>query len=90
MDAIQTSGFLLTMRKRKDDFLKKIIIALGIFLLCFTAVNLFLFYATGTEPSTLITCVFGACIGEYSVCGFIKTVKEKQKKNHIKMKKENK
>ena len=67
------------MNKQKhDDFLKKIIIIMGIFLLIFTIAMVLLFYFTGgMEPSTLIACVFAACMGEYSVCGFIKIGKTK-------------
>lgn len=68
------------MNKQKhDDFLKKIIIVMGIFLSIFTIAMVLLFYFTGgMEPSTLIACVFAACMGEYSVCGFIKTSKTKK------------
>ena len=65
----------------KDDVLKKIIIALGIFLLTFTIAILIVFIATGgAEPSTLIACVFAACLGECSICGLIKSSKVKNKK----------
>ena len=70
----------------KDDFLKKIIIALGVFLLTFTVAILIVFIATGgAEPSTLIACVFAACLGECSICGLIKTSKEKNKKEEEKI-----
>ena len=63
----------------KDNFIKKIIITMGIFLLTFTIVNCALFYITGgNEPTTLITCVFAACLGEGSICGFIKIKKKKE------------
>lgn len=62
----------------KDDFLKKIIIAIGIFLLVFTIAVFVVFCITGgSEPSTLVTCVFAACLGECSICGLIKKKKEK-------------
>lgn len=66
----------------KDDFMKKIIIGVFVFLLIFTGVILYLFFATeGAEPSTLIACVFAACIGEFSICGLIQTNKNKYKKD---------
>lgn len=65
--------------KQKDDFLKKVIISMGIFLLCFTIAVFIVFCITGgNEPSTLITCVFTACLGECSICGWIKKRKDKE------------
>lgn len=67
--------------KKCDDFLKKVIIAMGIFLLCFTIAVFAVFCFTGgSEPSTLIACVFAACLGEGSICGFLKKEKDKSKK----------
>lgn len=64
---------------KKDDFLKKVIIAIGIFLLCFTIAVFIVFCTTGgSEPSTLIACVFAACLGECSICGLIKKSKDKE------------
>lgn len=66
--------------KNKDDFLKKVVITIGIFLLCFTIAVFIVFFATGgSEPSTLIACVFTACLGECSICGLLK--KNKQEKD---------
>lgn len=68
---------------KKDDFLKKVIIAIGVFLLCFTIAVFIVFCATGgSEPSTLIACVFAACLGECSICGLIKKSKEKEEVNY--------
>ena len=65
--------------KQKDDFLKKVIITIGIFLFCFTVAVFIVFCVTGgSEPSTLIACVFTACLGEYSICGNIKKNKNKE------------
>lgn len=64
---------------KKDDFLKKVIITIGIFLFCFTVAVFIVFCVTGgSEPSTLIACVFTACLGECSICGFIKKNKNKE------------
>lgn len=65
--------------KQKDDFLKKVIITIGIFLFCFTIAVFTVFCVTGgSEPSTLIACVFTACLGECSICGLIKKNKNKE------------
>lgn len=65
--------------KQKDGFLKKVIIAMGIFLLCFTIAVFVVFCITGgNEPSTLITCVFTACLGEGTICGWIKKRKNEE------------
>jgi len=47
----------------------------GIFLFSYTVVALLLFYTTGSEPSTLTTCVFAAVASEAGVMGWIKTAK---------------
>lgn len=65
--------------KQKDDFLKKVIISIGIFLLFFTIAVFTVFCITGgNEPSTLITCVFAACLGEGTICGLLKKAKGKK------------
>ena len=65
--------------KVKDDFLKKVVIAIGVFLLAFTIAVFAVFCITGgNEPSTLITCVFAACLGECSICGLLKKSKGKE------------
>ena len=65
--------------KQKDDFLKKVIITIGIFLFFFTVAVFIVFCVTGgSEPSTLIACVFTACLGECSICGLIKKNKNKE------------
>ena len=46
-------------------------------LIVFTIVMIVIFVNTGSEPSTLITCVFAAGGGEFGVLGWIKTSKEK-------------
>lgn len=65
----------------KDDFLKKVVVCLGLFLLIFTAIILLIFVLTGgSEPSTLIACVFAACLGEASICGLLKNTRTKHEK----------
>lgn len=62
----------------KDNFLKKVIVCLGIFLLIFTVAIMIVFVITGgSEPSTLIACVFAACLGEASICGLLKNTRTK-------------
>lgn len=63
--------------KTKDDFIKKVITAILIFLVVFTVVCIVLFFVVGSEPSTLIGCVFGAAVGEFGVCSWIKNVNTK-------------
>ncbi len=63
----------------KDDFMKKILIGMFCFLFVFTIAMVVVFCLTGSTPDTLIIAVFGACAGEYSICGLIKKAKEKEK-----------
>ena len=67
-----------------DDFMKKVIIAMAIFLLLFTIAILIIFSVTSTEPSTLIAAVFAACLGEGSILGVLKSMKIKHLKPRIK------
>lgn len=41
--------------------MKRIVISMAIFLFVFTIYHSYMFYQLGTEPSTLIACVFSAC-----------------------------
>lgn len=68
----------------KDDFMKKIIIAMFIFLIIFTIAIMVEFYYTGSTPDSLIIAVFGACMGEYSICGMLKRGKEREKTERLK------
>ena len=56
----------------KDDFIKKVLITMFVFLFIFTIVMIIIFVKTGNIPDTLIVAVFGAC-------GLIKNAKEKQR-----------
>jgi hypothetical protein len=64
-------------KKEKGSFSKGVIVFMLLFLFCFTSANLFLFYRNGTEPSTLITCVFAFCGAEGGYLAFVKKLKEK-------------
>ena len=68
----------------KDDFIKKVLIAMFIFLSVFTVAMIVIFLLTGNTPDVLIGAVFGACMGEYSICGLIKKSKEKEKTERMK------
>jgi hypothetical protein len=63
----------------KDDFIKKVLIGMFIFLFLFTITMMVIYVEVGSVPDTLIVAVFGACAGEYSICGLIKKSKEKEK-----------
>lgn len=56
----------------------KVLIAVGLFLVTYTAVSLVLFARTGIEPTVLTGCVFAACIGEGSICWQIWRQKERR------------
>ncbi len=53
-------------------FSKKLIVCIFIFLLLFVIAMCFLFYKTGSEPVTLISCVFAFCGLEGGILGWIK------------------
>ena len=67
-------------------FSKSTLIGMFTFLLVFTAACLVIFDRTGSEPATLITCVFGFCGVEGGALAWIKAckIKNKQKKRKIK------
>lgn len=68
----------MTEDRKKDDFIKKVIIGTFSFLFIFTIIMIVVFLITGSTPDVLIGAVFAACVGEYSVCGMIKKTKEKE------------
>lgn len=59
-------------------FMDKVLIAIALFLLVFIITMIVIFCYKDNVPDTLILSVFGACTGEVSICGWIKTVKEKK------------
>ena len=61
--------------KKKIKTMDLILVLVGIALLIFTVTMIVLFIKTGSEPSTLETCVFAALAGECGVMGWIKTCK---------------
>lgn len=67
------------MKKRKKlGTMDKVLVVIGVFLLVFVSVMMWLFYITGGIPDTLCTCVFAVCGGECGVMGWIKTTKDRQ------------
>lgn len=57
----------------------KILIMLGVGLVAFTILMIITFFVKDSIPDTLVTCVFAACTGEFSILGWIKTTKEKNR-----------
>ena len=68
-------------QKKKGRFMKVTLILIFLFLLVYVGISLFLFYKTGSEPSTLTTCVFAFCGLEGGLLGWIKTSKNKLNKD---------
>lgn len=60
------------MQKKTMDI---ILIIVGIAILIFTVVMIWLYLVTGGIPDTLVTCFFAACTGECGFMGWIKTAK---------------
>lgn len=66
-------------RKKKIKTMDLILLCLGVFLLTFVVICLVIFCVTGgSEPSTLIGCVFAVCGTECGAMAWIKNVKEKK------------
>lgn len=61
---------------KKGRFMKGTVLGIFIFLLIFTICNEIIFYFTGNEPSTLITCVFAFCSIEGGITGALKIFKK--------------
>jgi hypothetical protein len=67
--------------KHKKKFIKIILTGMFVYLLLFTCACLYITFKTGTEPQTLIMCVFAFCGVEGGLSAWIKTTKEKKKDN---------
>lgn len=74
-EAIRKKEASKSKQKKKGSFMKGIIVGVFLFLLVFIGVVLWLFYKTGSEPSTLIASVFAVAVGEFSILGSIKKKK---------------
>ena len=71
--------------KKKAGTMDKVLVVIGIFLLVFVAVMLWMFYVTGGIPDTLCTCVFAVCGGECGVMGWIKTTKDRHQERQYEL-----
>lgn len=60
------------MQKKTMDI---ILIIVGVAILIFTIIMIWLYLVTGGIPDTLVTCFFAACTGECGFMGWIKTAK---------------
>ncbi len=60
------------MKKKTMDL---ILVLVGISVVVFTIVMIWLYLLTGAIPDTLCTCFFVACTGECGFMGWIKTAK---------------
>ena len=61
----------------KQKTMDLILILLGVAVVIFTVVMIWLYLLTGAIPDTLCTCFFAACTGECGFMGIIKVSKEK-------------
>lgn len=68
----------------------RILILLGITVLIFTGIMIYLYITTGAIPDTLCTCFFVACTGECGCMGWIKSTKEKYREHKWQEEQENK
>jgi hypothetical protein len=67
------------MKCKKGRFIKIIITCMLIYLLLFSCACLYITYTRGSEPRTLIMCVFAFCGVEGGMSAWIRTTKEKKK-----------
>lgn len=67
------------MKKNKLGTLNLILIILAALLVSFTIAMICVFCKYGSVPDSLIVAVFGAGTGEVSICGWIRTAKNKVK-----------
>ncbi len=69
------------MKKKKNNskFTKIVLTGMFIYLILFTCACLYITYETGSEPETLIMCVFTFCGVEGGLSAWIKTTKVKKK-----------
>lgn len=64
--------------KKESRTMDIILLVLGIFMVTFVAVMIWLYKTTGGTPDTLIGCVCGMVGTECGIMGWIKNVKEKK------------
>lgn len=85
LKAAQTGGRKQQKKDKPPDrsggrmgAMDRILIVLGVFLLCFIVAMVVIFIKKDSIPDTLVQCVFGACGLEGGVMGWIKTTKERR------------
>ena len=59
----------------KTKTMDRILILIGMSVLIFTLIMIWLYLITGAIPDTLCTCFFVACTGECGFMGWIETAK---------------
>lgn len=64
----------------------RILILIGLSVLLFTVVMIWLYLITGAIPDTLCTCFFIACTGECGFMGWIKTAKTRAREQELQQK----
>lgn len=67
----------MNKKKPKMKTANKVLIIIAIVLVTFTISCLWIFTRQGAVPDTLIVSVFGACLGEFSILGYIRGMKQK-------------
>lgn len=67
----------MAKKNKEVGVMNVILIVLGVFLLIFTAIMIYLYKTCGGIPDTLVGCVFAICGCECGVMGAIKNTKEK-------------
>ena len=65
------------MKKKKDNFMNKVLIFMAVFLLLFTVTMIVTFWAKLSVPDTLIVSVFGIFSSECFVMSWIKNTNQK-------------
>lgn len=66
-------------RQEKGDYSKRVVALILVVALIFSAAVLIAFWHTGGEPATLVSCFFGAVIGEL---WFLAGIKKKKIRTH--------
>lgn len=77
------------MNKAKKT-MDKILILIGITVLIFTGIMIYLYVTTGSIPDTLCTCFFVACTGECGLMGMIQKNKIRYQNHEWQQEKEEK
>ena len=65
------------MKDKKINKMDVMLLVIALMLIAFTVVMIVTFWHANEVPDVLITAVFGACIGECSIMGWIKNTNKK-------------